>query len=165
MKKTLLALLCATSMLGGISMSYAAEDGDMLPPPPPPAEDVLPPHDAPLPPHDAPRPHKFDKKDMKKFEERMAEKLNLTEEQKAQAEKINDEGREKMKPLMDQMKEIRKQMDEIRQDNMEQFEAILTPEQKTAFDNMKKPHHDKDWKDRKDKKKKHHKKDKKDKKD
>ena len=86
MKKTLLALLCATSMLGGISMSYAAEDGDMLPPPPPPAEDVLPPHDAPLPPKDAPRPHKFDKKDMKKFEKRMAEKLNLTEEQKAQAE-------------------------------------------------------------------------------
>ena len=56
MKKTFLALLCATSMLSGVAVSYAAEEGDMLPPPPPPAEDVLPPHDAPLPPKDAPRP-------------------------------------------------------------------------------------------------------------
>ena len=35
MKKTLLTLLCATSMLSGIAVVQAKDKADMLPPPPP----------------------------------------------------------------------------------------------------------------------------------
>ena len=67
----------------------------------------------------------------------LSEKLNLTDEQKAQADKIREEGREKMKPLMDEQRVLREKMDVVRKANMEEFEKILTPEQKKVFDEMK----------------------------
>lgn len=73
----------------------------------------------------------------------LADKLNLTEEQREQADKIREDGRAKMKPLIEEQKELRKQMDEVRKANMEEFEKILTPEQKKVFDEMKK--HKKPW--------------------
>ena len=71
------------------------------------------------------------------FRKDMEEKLKLTDEQKAQAKKIHEDGRKEIEPLMEQMKEIRAKMDEIRKKNMEEFEKILTPEQKTEMEQMK----------------------------
>ena len=62
--------------------------------------------------------------------ENLARELSLTEEQKEEYRKINQESREKIKPLMDQIQKIRKE-------NMEAFEKILTPEQKEQFAKMK----------------------------
>ena len=67
----------------------------------------------------------------------LSEKLSLTDEQKAQADKIREEGREKMKPLIDEQRALREKMDAVRKANMEEFEKILTPEQKKVFDEMK----------------------------
>ena len=78
------------------------------------------------------------------FRKDLEEKLKLTDAQKAEAEKIHEQGRKDIEPLMDQMKEIRAKMDELRKKNMEEFEKILTPEQKAEMDKMKaqmKEHH------------------------
>ena len=73
-----------------------------------------------------------------KMRKTLAERLNLTDEQREQADKIREEGRVKMKPLIEEQKELHKQMNEVRKANLEEFEKILTPEQKKAFDEMKK---------------------------
>ncbi len=72
-----------------------------------------------------------------RMEEPLAKRLNLTEEQKQQAEKIREEGRKKMEPLMNERKLLREEMEQVRKENMEEFEKILTPEQKKIFDEMK----------------------------
>lgn len=72
-----------------------------------------------------------------RMEEPLAKKLNLTEEQKQQAEKIREDGRKKMEPLMHERKLLREEMEQVRKENMEEFEKILTPEQKKIFDEMK----------------------------
>ena len=41
------------------------------------------------------------------------------------------------KPLVNEMKDIREKMDEKRRANMEEFEKILTPEQKEKFEALK----------------------------
>lgn len=94
----------------------------------------------------------------KEMDDKLASKLNLTDEQRVSAEKIRADGRAKMKPLMEQMKDIRRQMDEIRKQNMNEFENILTPDQKQAFEKMKqdkKDHPKMKHKKRPDKMKKH----------
>lgn len=63
----------------------------------------------------------------------LAKRLNLSEEQKEKAEAVRLKGRE-------QMKEMHKKMQELRKNNMAEFEKILTPEQKTEFDKIKKEH-------------------------
>ena len=139
MKKTFLTMCCAAALLMGTSTSWAQE-ADMPPPPPPHhPEHVI----------DAPRPHipphelrrhkgpKFDKEFRKEMSERFADKLGLTDEQKAQAEKLREANRAKMEPLMKQADELRGKMDEIRKQNMDDFEKILTPEQKQKLDEMK----------------------------
>ena len=68
----------------------------------------------------------------------LAKDLNLTPEQEAQAQKINQEGQEKLKPLMDEMRTIREKMDAERTENMKKFEGILTNDQKAKFEEMKK---------------------------
>ena len=154
MKKLMLTALCATAvMLGSVSVSAQEE---MLPPPPPPHDEMLPqPHPKFGPEHKGPRAHgpKFDKKKHEEMADKFADKLDLTKEQREQAEKIRQDGRKKMEPLMKEMKELRQKMDELRRENMEEFEKILTPEQKKQLDEMK-PKHDKRWKADK----KHHKK-------
>ena len=79
----------------------------------------------------------FDKDFHEKMAKKMATDLNMTEEQQAQAKKIREDGRIKIKPLMDQMKDLREKIDTERRANMEEFEKILTPEQKKKFDEMK----------------------------
>ena len=99
MNKMFLSLLCASVVSMGATAVYAqpAEEG-MLPPPPPAHE----------------MPHKV-RKDMA---DKFAKDLGLTEEQKAQADKIRKDGREKMEPLMKEMKTLREKMDKLREDNM-----------------------------------------------
>ena len=107
----------------------------------------------PLPPVDgAPAPH-HEKMEMRKAKrmppdpekmaEKLADELGLSESQREQAKAINKKGMEEVKPLMDQMRDIRKKMDELRKENMNEFESILTPEQKTKFDAFKEKMHPK----------------------
>ena len=79
----------------------------------------------PMPPAEGPRPELA-----QKAEDNLAIRLKLTDEQKEQARKIHEEGRE-------QMKEMHEKMQELRKSNMEEFEKILTPEQKAEFDKIK----------------------------
>ncbi len=67
------------------------------------------------------------------MQDRLAERLKLTDEQKKQSEEIREAGREKMKPLIEENKKIRVRMDEVRRQNMQEFENILTDEQKAEF--------------------------------
>ncbi len=78
------------------------------------------------------------KKHHKEMAERMAKDLGLTAEQRQKAEEIRKESQKKIKPLMDEMKALREKIDAERKANMEEFEKILTPEQKEAFEAMKK---------------------------
>lgn len=92
-------------------------------------------HGMPLPPEGAARHFRMS--------EKLADDLNLTAEQRAQAQEIRKEGREKIKPYMDEMRKIREKMDVEREKNMQNFEKILTPEQKAKFTAIKaemKPH-------------------------
>lgn len=82
---------------------------------------------------------KMDPQEMRKrMAKKMAKDLNLTEEQQKQAEKIRADGQEKINPLMKEMRKIRLEIDKIRKENMAEFEKILTPDQKTKFDQIKK---------------------------
>ena len=83
------------------------------------------------------------------MEAKLADKLKLDDAQRVQAKKIREEGRKKVKPLMKEMKEIREKMDKLRQENMEEFEKILTPEQKNKFSELKKEMKEKHHKGRK----------------
>ena len=80
---------------------------------------------------------KFDKEHHEKMAKRLADKLNLTNEQQQKAEQIRKSGQAKIKPLLDEMMELRQKIDKERRANMEEFENILTPEQKTAFEKLK----------------------------
>lgn len=113
MKKTLILLCASVFMLTAWTVQAAEKPEDM---PPPQKERIAPP------------------------EQRLADDLGLSDEQKAQAEKLRTDSREKMKPLFEQMKELRAKMDELRKENMAAFEELLTPEQKNRFDQMKKDH-------------------------
>ena len=97
------------------------------------------------------------------------QKLNLTDEQKAQAKEFRTQAHEKLAPIMkkikenrqqafdikkargdvkvqeeklvaldNEFKELQKQMHQIRQQNMKDFESILTADQKKILKNMKK---------------------------
>ena len=71
------------------------------------------------------------------MEDKLADKLGLDKKQREQAKKIREDGHKKVKPLMKEMKELREKMDKLRKQNMEEFEKILTPEQKNKFSEMK----------------------------
>lgn len=79
----------------------------------------------------------FDRKHHQEMAAKLAADLELTDEQKAQAEKIRQQGHEKIAPLMDQMMSLRQKIDQERRDNMQEFEKILTPEQKEKFELLK----------------------------
>lgn len=140
MNKLMLSLCCAAVLSVSATNASAVPHEEMLPPPP---------HEEGM--------KGLHRGDWKKFEQKMADKLadrlNLTQEQRAQAEKIRKEGREKVKPLFEEMKQIREKMDKLREDNMLEFEKILTPEQKSKLDEIKaerKAHHEKMMKERHD---------------
>lgn len=71
-----------------------------------------------------------------KMAKRLAADLGLSDEQVTQAEKIREDGRAKMEPLMEQMMKLRGQIDQERRANMQEFEKILTPEQKQKFQDI-----------------------------
>lgn len=89
------------------------------------------------------------------FEKRM----NFTDEQKAQTDKIKADEKKKLEPIQkkiekkqEELKALRNQEFEIRKESMDKFQAILTPEQKAEMEKMKeemrknmgfKPHGDK----------------------
>ncbi len=81
--------------------------------------------------------------EIKKHEEKFAEKLGLSKEQKEKAKELRQEGRKKMEPLMKQKKELHEKMERLRKENMEQFEKILTAEQKEKLKEIKKEHKEK----------------------
>lgn len=80
----------------------------------------------------------FDKGRHKQMAEDMAKELGLSAEQVNKAEKIRRKGFEKIKPLMNEMAKLREEMDKERRINMEEFEKILTSEQKSKFNEIKK---------------------------
>ena len=80
--------------------------------------------------------HKFPKPEV--MEAKLADKLGLNAEQREKAKIIRETGHKKVKPLMKEMKELRHKMDKLRHENMEEFEKILTPEQKDKFEELKK---------------------------
>ncbi len=71
------------------------------------------------------------------MENKLADDLKLTDEQRNKAKELRKASREKIKPLIDEMKALRKKMDEIRKENMTAFEELLTPEQKETFEKIK----------------------------
>lgn len=72
-----------------------------------------------------------------KMDERLADDLGLSEIQRVQAKQIHEKGRKQVRPLMEQMRDIREKMDELREENMKEFEKILTPEQREKFAKIK----------------------------
>ncbi|MBR4106043.1 MAG: hypothetical protein IKK52_01940 [Alphaproteobacteria bacterium] len=117
MKKYLLATVCALSVMMSSNV-WAQENADETLPPPPVEHQM--------------KGHRGD------MQKELADKLQLTQEQRDMAKKIHEEGREKMKPLMEESKALHKKMDKLRQENMGEFEKILTDEQKQKFEEMKK---------------------------
>ena len=117
MKKLCLTLLCA-GMLTGISNIVLASDDETMPPP--------------LPQHE----QNFEKHH-EKMQNKLADDLQLSEQQRAKAKEMRTAAREKIKPLLDEMKALRQKMDTIRDENMKAFEEILTPEQKETFEKIK----------------------------
>ena len=88
--------------------------------------------------------HKSNPEEMhQKMQNKIAEDLGLSAEQQEQAKAIHEQGRKDIEPLMEEMKALREKMDAKRRANMEEFEKILTPEQKAKFEELKKnaPHH------------------------
>ena len=110
MKKTLLMLLCATSLVLGAAAANA-KDKDF---------------------EKGPR-----RPGIEKMHENLGKKLNLTAEQETKAKALREDGHKKMKPLIEEMKNTKTKMDELRKENMKAFEEILTPEQKTEFEKFK----------------------------
>lgn len=128
MNKTYLTILCAGILACGSTLASAKE---RMPEPamPPAAHHV-----------------KDFKKHHENMENKLADELKLTKEQRSKAKELRQNSRKKIKPLMDQMKDIREKIDTIRKDNMAAFEKLLTPEQKAQFEKIKaerKPHPDK----------------------
>ena len=82
-----------------------------------------------------------------KMQQKMADELGLTAEQQKQVEAMNAKSKADMEPLMKEMKDLREKMDAKRRSNMEEFEKILTPEQKEKFEALKNkgPHHGEGW--------------------
>jgi len=120
MKKILLPTVCAAVLMMG-SFGVCAQEAPEGTPMPPAHEMKMP-----------PRPEDMAKK--------LAEELNLTAEQRASADKIREDGRAKMKPLMEERKALHEKMEAMRKANMEEFEKILTDEQKSKFEEIKAKH-------------------------
>ena len=72
------------------------------------------------------------------------QKLNLTDAQKQQMKSINEEFRTKMQSLQQNdnilVKDQKEQRKALMQERMNRISAILTPEQKTQFEQMRKEH-------------------------
>ncbi len=74
---------------------------------------------------------KFDKEKMAKKQAEFEAKLNLTEEQKAQAKEIRLKGHQEMKPIMEKMKAKKLEIDAVKNN-----EAITVGEQKAQLNKL-----------------------------
>ena len=117
MKKLYLSLLCATILSSGSNIALA-KDKVITPAAPQAAEQQI-------------------KLTHENLENKLADDLKLTDEQREKANAMRMATREKMKPIMNEMKNLRIKMDKIREENMKAFENILTPEQKQTFKKIK----------------------------
>ena len=113
MKKYLLTTVCALTVMMSSNV-WAQEKTDETMPPPPMEQQA-----------------KVNRAD------ELADKLQLSTEQREQAKKIREAGRAKIKPLIEESRALHEKMEKLRQDNMNEFEKILTDEQKTQFEKMK----------------------------
>ena len=123
MKKIYLTLLCATALTFASHLA-SAQDNITMP---------MPPHAIH---HNNGTQHNIEKHH-EKMAKKLAEELKLTDEQQAKSRQMRKAAREKIKPLLDEMRAIREKLDAIRKDNMKDFEALLTPEQKEVFAKIK----------------------------
>lgn len=69
-----------------------------------------------------------------------AKRLNLTAEQQQKADAIHQKSKAEMDEIKSQMKELHQKANTIRENNKKEFESILTEEQKTVLETMKKEH-------------------------
>ena len=95
MKKLLLSTICATTIIFGFNNVAYSQENNM---PPPPHHEMM--------------------KKGKEMHKNLAKKLNLSEEQIQKADKIREEGRKKMKPLIEEKKAIHEKMNKLRKENM-----------------------------------------------
>jgi len=127
--------------------------------------------------------HKNVKERFKQNKEELRQRLNLTTEQQEKAKQIRENARPVIKPLfeqihqkkqeirelrqsgatreelqpkIDEIKSLRQKADALRKENMQKFEAILTPEQKAEFNKFKEEKKQK-WQEHKGKRKEHRK--------
>lgn len=125
MNKKFLMLTCATMLTLGANGAWCADGTTEALPEPAPANQEM-------------RIHKGNNHKMRA--EKLANELGLSEEQRKKAEDIRKADFEKMKPLMEEMKALREKMDALRQENMKEFESILTPEQQEKFKGIMEEH-------------------------
>ena len=93
--------------------------------------------------------HQF-KEPTPEMKERFAQKLGLSDEQKATLEQYRTEDMAKMKPLFDEMEKIKGKIEELRKANRARFESVLTDEQKEILKQMKAEHKKHGFKPRRD---------------
>lgn len=156
MKKLFIALAIASFAAGSLQVASYSADNNMPGPDHPPFFGPQQNHDF---------------KDAKKHRPNLKKELKLTQFQEKQANDLREISRKKIKPLVDQMwaekhklraleesstssnkdimatrakiKELREQIRKVHEDDLDQFESILTPQQKTKFEKIKKDHFDK----------------------
>ena len=87
--------------------------------------------------------HHGDRDHMKK----MMDELNLTQDQRDQVKKLHEDGETQMKSIKSDTSltaaQKKDKIKQLHQDHMSQVENILTPEQKTKWQQMKAEHKDK----------------------
>lgn len=93
--------------------------------------------------------HKF-KEPTPEMKERFAQKLGLSDEQKATLEQYRKEDMAKMKPLFEEMEKVKGKIEELRKANRARFESVLTDEQKEILQKMKAEHRQHGFKPRRD---------------
>lgn len=84
--------------------------------------------------------HQF-KEPTPEMKERFAQKLGLSDEQKATLEQYRKEDMAKMKPLFDEMDKVKGEIKELLEANRARFESVLTDEQKEILQKMMAKHH------------------------
>lgn len=150
-KKLLSTILAAAAIAAGTCVFAVPCKGPCEVPPPPPAEGKpCPPPECGKPPMDKEVCEKAKAERKAEFEKR----LNLTEEQKAQLEKIKADEKKALEPVHKKMDKLHKEMSsllkkerEVRAESMKKFEAVLTEEQKAELEKMKSEFHEKIRKD------------------
>ncbi len=149
-KKLLSTIIAVAAMAAGTAVMAGPCKGPCEVPPPPGEGRPCPPPEFGKPPMDKEAFEKAKAERKAEFEQR----LNLTDEQKAQLEKIKADEKKSLEPIHKKMDKLHKEKSdlmkkerEIRAESMKKFEAVLTEEQKAELDKMKAEFHEKIKKD------------------